>query len=448
MTTSMLAPPRQAASGQFPLVPLAGAGQCVPLVQGGQSRYVNLDYAASAPALQPVAERVTELLQLYSSVHRGAGYASQACTAAYEAARRDVASFAGAGNGDVVIFTRNTTDALNLLASATPGPVVHLDIEHHANLLPWQARGGRVVLARATLAGTLAALEAELGRAPAALLSVTGASNVTGECLPLPEIASLAHRHGARVAVDGAQLVPHRRVDMRAIRADYLAFSGHKIYAPFGAGALIGKRDWLDAAPPYLAGGGAVRHVTVEAARWASSPERHEAGTPNVIGAVALATACQVIAALPDGARQAHESALLHRLDQGLAAVGARVHRIWPGPADRVPVVSFSLPGQPAARVAAYLSAEHGIGVRDGRFCAHPLLARLGASDGAVRASLGLGSQADDVDRLITALDQLRADGPAWTYTADHRPSPDTRPMPAWASPGSTGGGPACSAGE
>src|ERR1039457_4371597 len=445
----MLAPPRQAASGQFPLVPLAGAGQCVPLVQGGQSRYVNLDYAASAPALQPVAERVTELLQLYASVHLGAGYASQACTAAYEAARRDVASFAGAGNGDVVIFTRNTTDALNLLASATPGPVVHLDIEHHANLLPWQARGGRVVLARATLAGTLAALEAELGRAPAALLSVTGASNVTGECLPLPEIASLAHRHGARVAVDGAQLVPHRRVDMRAIKADYLAFSGHKIYAPFGAGALIGKRDWLDAAPPFLAGGGAVRHVTVEAARWASSPERHEAGTPNVIGAVALATACQVIAALPDGARQAHESALLHRLDQGLAAVGARVHRIWPGPADRVPVVSFSLPGQPAAPVSAPLSAKHWTRGRRAGFCGPPPLPpRRGASDGAVRASLGLGSQADDVDRLITALDQLRADGPAWTYTADHRPSPDTRPMPAWASPGSTGGGPACSAGE
>src|ERR1039457_4272424 len=150
----MLALSRQAAFGQFPLVPLAGAGQSVPLVQGGQSRYVNLDYAASAPALQPVAERVTELLQLYSSVHRGAGYASQACTAAYEAARRDVASFAGPGHGDVVIFTRNTTDALNLLASATPGPVVHLDIEHHANPLPWQARGSAVVFAPPPLART------------------------------------------------------------------------------------------------------------------------------------------------------------------------------------------------------------------------------------------------------------------------------------------------------
>jgi selenocysteine lyase/cysteine desulfurase len=445
VTASLLTSSLPTTAGQFPLVPLSGAGQCVPLVQGGQSRYVNLDYAASAPVLEPVAERVAELLPLYASVHRGAGYASQACTAAYEAARRDVAWFAGADDDDVVIFTRNTTDALNLLASAVPGPVVHLDIEHHANLLPWQARGGRVVLARATLAGTLDALAAELVRAPAALLSVTGASNVTGECLPLPEIAALAHRHGARMAVDGAQLVPHRPVDMRAIGADYLAFSGHKMYAPFGAGALIGKRDWLDAAPPYLAGGGAVRNVTVEATCWADSPARHEGGTPNVIGAVAIATACQVIRALPDGATQAHESALLDRLDRGLTSVGAHVHRIWSDAADRVPVVSFSIAGLPAARVAAYLSAEHAIGVRDGRFCAHPLLDSLGAGDGAVRASLGLGSQADDVDRLITALDQLATVGPAWTYTADHCPSPDTRPLPAWASSGITGAGSPCS---
>jgi selenocysteine lyase/cysteine desulfurase len=216
---------------------------------------------------------------------------------------------------------------------------------------------------------------------------------------------------------------------------DYLALSAHKMYAPFGVGALIGRRDWLDAAPAYLAGGGAVRDVTVDAVRWASAPARHEAGTPNVIGAVALAAACRELAALPDGAAAAHESALLRRLLTGLATVGARVHRIWPDTSERLPVASFCLDGVPAARVAAYLSAEHGIGVRDGRFCAHPLLARLGAGDGAVRVSLGLGSQADDVDRLITALDLLRTKGPAWTYTADHRPSPDTRPMPAWALP-------------
>jgi selenocysteine lyase/cysteine desulfurase len=435
---------RQDPAGRAPLVRLCDDGQLVPLVQGGHTRYVNLDYAASAPALRAVADQVAEMLPLYASVHRGAGYASQACTAAYEAARAQIAAFVGARPDDVVIFMRNTTDALNLLATAVPGPVVHLDIEHHANLLPWRARNARVVLIRSTLAATLDAVDEELIRRPATLLAITGASNVTGECLPLPELAALAHRHGARLAVDGAQLMAHHRFDMRTAHVDYLAFSGHKMYAPFGAGALVGRRDWLDAAPPYLAGGGAVRHVSVDTVRWATAPARHEAGTPNVIGAVALAAACRVLAALPDGAVAAHESALLRRLQEGLAAVGARVHRIWPDTAEQLPVVSFSVDGVPARRVASYLSAEHGIGVRDGRFCAHPLLARLGASDGAVRVSLGLGSQSDDIDRLITALDLLRTQGPAWTYTADHRPSPDIRPMPAWAAAGTADGGSAC----
>jgi selenocysteine lyase/cysteine desulfurase len=292
------------AASPGPLADVVGAGLDVPLVTGGSVRYANLDYAASAPALRAVADRVTELLPLYSSVHRGAGYASAVCTSAYEAARATLASFTGARPDDVVVFTRNTTDALNLLAAAVPGPVVHLDIEHHANLLPWQSRpaGARVVAARATLPETLRAVRDELARTPAALLAVTGASNVTGECLPVAELAGIAHAHGARIAVDGAQLVPHRRVDLAASGIDYLAFSGHKMYAPFGAGALVGHGDWLDAAPPYLAGGGAVREVRLDATDWAASPARHEGGTPNVVGAVALAAACQVVDSLPDGA--------------------------------------------------------------------------------------------------------------------------------------------------
>ncbi len=364
------------------LAAVVGAGVRVPLVQGGTARYANLDYAASAPALVTVAEQVSELLPLYASVHRGAGYASRACTAAYESARHEMAAFTGARDDDLVVIARNTTDALNLLATAVPGPVIHLDIEHHANLLPWQPRSPYVVPARATLAGTLAAVEAELARSPAALLSVTGASNVTGECLPLAELAALAHRFGARIAVDGAQLVPHRRVDIAATGIDYLAFSGHKMYAPFGAGALIGRRDWLDAAPPYLAGGGAVRRVTIGATTWTDGAARHEAGTPNVIGAVALAAACRFAASLSGEVVTAHESGLLVSLLDGLAGVGARVYRIWPDSIDRVPVVTFTLDGYPAPLVAAYLSAEHGIGVRDGRFCAHPLLARLGVLAG------------------------------------------------------------------
>ena len=443
-------------AGPGPLADVVGAGLEVPLVTGGSARYANLDYAASTPALRAVADQVTALLPLYSSVHRGAGYASAACTSGYEAARATLAAFTGARPDDVVVFTRNTTDALNLLASAVPGPVVHLDIEHHANLLPWLAHsartggartgGARAVRARATLAETLEAVRAELARTPAALLAVTGASNVTGECLPLAELADLAHAHGARIAVDGAQLVPHRRVSLAAAGLDYLAFSGHKIYAPFGTGVLIGRADWLDAAPPYLAGGGAVRQVRLEATEWAASPARHEGGTPNVVGAVALAAACRFVDSMPAGAVRAHEEFLAGRLLTGLAAIdGVRTLRLWPGEGDRVGVVTFTVDGWPAQHVAQYLTAEHGIGVRDGRFCAHPLLARLAppgpASDGtapdgaAVRASLGLGSRAADVDRLTEALGALRAHGPSWAYAdaaGGYAPVPDPRALPDW----------------
>src|SRR5580692_2005159 len=169
------APDAAAATRLSPLAEVIGADLTVPLVHGAATRYVNLDYAASAPALRAVADRVAELLPLYASVHRGAGYASAVCTSAYEAARAEIGGFVGARDDDVVIFTRNTTDALNLLATAVPGPVVHLDIEHHANLLPWRGRtaragGARAVGARATLAETLAAVRDELARRPAALL--------------------------------------------------------------------------------------------------------------------------------------------------------------------------------------------------------------------------------------------------------------------------------------
>jgi selenocysteine lyase/cysteine desulfurase len=414
-----------------PLVPVVGAALRVPLVQGGHARYANLDYAASAPALEQVAARVSELLPLYASVHRGAGYASLVCTAAYESARSGVASFIGARDEDVVIFTRNTTDALNLLAAAAPGPVVYLDIEHHANLLPWQRRGGRVVTARPAMADTVAAIRAELSLRPAALLAVTGASNVTGECLPLATLAALAHGHGARLAVDGAQLIPHRRLDMRASGVDYLAFSGHKLYAPFGTGVLAGARDWLDAASPHLAGGGAVREVTATTVSWAASPARHEGGTPNLLGAVALAEACRALAALPPGVAQAHEQVLTGRLRDGLAALGATVHRIWDDAPDAVGIVSFTVPGTDPALLAAYLSAEHGIGVRDGRFCAHPLFSRLAAGR-AVRASLGLGSGSEDVDRLVTAVRAFLEHGPSWAYEETGgawSPAADPRPV-------------------
>jgi selenocysteine lyase/cysteine desulfurase len=425
-----------------------GAGTRVPLVTGGTADYANLDLAASAPALEAVAAHVADVLPLLSSVHRGAGYLSQVSTALLERARECVGEFVGARAGDVVVFTRNTTDALNLLATAVPGAVLCLDIEHHANLLPWRSVAHRTLTAAPTVEETLTALEEALRTTPTALLTVTGASNVTGEVLPLGRIAAIAHAAGARVAVDAAQLAPHRRVDLAATGVDYVAFSGHKLYAPYGAGALIGRRDWLDAAAPYLAGGGAVTQVDLDGATWAPAPHRHEAGTPNVLGVAALAQACRTLAPVLDGPGPEHERALLDRLAAGLAKVpGVTPLRIWPDSPDRVAVQSFTVAGHSAGYVAAYLSAEHGIGVRDGRFCAHPLLKRLGLPSGSLRASFGVGSRLEDAERLLAGIAALRTNGLGWDYVVDAGrwvPANDTRTYPHWApnTPGTAGAAP------
>ena len=420
-----------------PLLPVVGGDLTVPLVDGGTTRYVNLDYAASSPALVVVASHVLEVLPLYASVHRGAGYASQVSTSVYENARAVVGEFVGARPDDQVIFTRNTTDSLNLLAGVVPGDTVVLDIEHHANLLPWTQASGRIVVAGSTIAETLGRIETELAARPTALLTVTGASNVTGETLPLRRLATIAHRYGTRLAVDGAQLVPHRRVDLAADGVDYLAFSGHKTYAPFGTGVLVGRGDWLDAGEPYLLGGGAVSTVSLTETEWRTGEARHEAGSPNVLGVAALARSLQELDLLDEQTWHAHESALRSQLVDGLAALpGVRVLQIFPDSRDPVGVVSFAVEGVDSRLLATYLSAEWGIGVRDGRFCAHPLLARLGISDPALRASIGLGSSATDVTALLGALERYLTTGPAWTYElvdGQWAASNDSRPRPEWA---------------
>lgn len=419
-----------------PLAVLADAGLEVPVLGGGFVRHVNLDVAASAPALEAVTAHVARVLPYYSSVHRGSGYPSQLSTTLVEEARGTVARHVGARDDDLVVFTRNTTDALNLLASAVPGDTVVLDLEHHANLLPWRADARRVVVARRTIAETLDALDAELARCPAALLTVTGASNVTGEVLPIARLAELAHARGARVAIDAAQLLPHRRVDIAASGVDYLAFSGHKAYAPFGAGALIGRADWLDGAPAHLAGGGAVAAVRLDGADWKRGAERHEAGTPNVLGIAALARALTELERLGEAARASHEQALTERLHAGLAAQrGIRVIRGFDDADDRLGIATIELVRGSVGRLAAALAAEHGISVRAGRFCAHPFFDRVATRANGLRASLGAGTSADDVDRFLAALAALIADGPAHAYersAAGWCPVDDDRPRPAF----------------
>lgn len=445
MTAALL--PATARVTELPRV--TGAELTVPLVDGTRVRYCDLDSAASTPPLETVAAHVSEVLPHYGSVHRGAGWTSRICTSLVERARADVARFVRSRADDCVVFTRNTTDALGLLARAVPGPVVTLDLEHHATLLAWRHTEHRVVRAGSTIAATLDALRAELAARPdAALVAVTGASNVTGELLPVARIVEIAHAAGARVCVDAAQLAPHRRVDLAGWGADYVALSGHKIYAPYGAGALVGCRDWLDAAAPHLAGGGAVSSVLVEDGRagaaWLPAPQRHEGGTPNVLGAAALGAACRALEPVVDDAVPAHERALVARLHAGLAQVpGLRVLSCFDDAADRTAAVSFTLDDLPSGLVAAALSAEYGIGVRDGRFCAHPLLDRLTGGRDAVRASLGLRTGTEDVDRLVTALVRLVRRGPQWTYAVrDGRwsPTPDPRPSDVFGLGGTSGG--------
>ncbi len=421
------------AAGQHPprsrhgIPAVLGGDLPVPLADGRTVTYANLDYAATAPCLAVVAEAVSELLPWYASVHRGAGAASRRCTREYEQARETIADFLDARADDYVIFTRNTTDALNLLARALPTgtTVIGWDGEHHANLLPWDRAIRLPVPADAAqAAGQLAATLAS--HSGPALVTVTGASNVTGEIWPIAELAEIAHAHGARLAVDAAQLAPHRPVSLSASGIDYLAMSGHKAYAPFGAGVLAGRADWLDAAPPYLAGGGATAYVGEPGeVRWHAGPARHEAGTPNLIGSVALATACAHLAASDRPALEAAEHRLLTRLRAGLAELpGVQELRMFGAGHDRVGIVTFAVAGREAVEVSAHLAAAHGIGVRDGQFCAHPLARRLLAEAGeragrplgenAVRASIGIGSTAEHVERLLLGVSELTApDHPA-----------------------------------
>lgn len=441
---------------------LAGDGVMVPLVTGELRPYRNFDYAASAPPLQAVADAIVAMTPWYSSVHRGAGFKSRVSTAAYEGAREVVREFVNAPANHEVVITRNTTDSMNLLASALPegARVITFLNEHHANLLPWRRFRVTHLPVPPGPDELLASLKDALRSGPpaaATLVAVSGASNVTGELWPIARIATLAHEFGARVLVDAAQLAPHARLDMIALDVDYLALSGHKLYAPYGAGILVGRADWLEARAPFLRGGGAVDLVTSDSVLWAPLPDRQEAGSPNVLGAVAMGAAMETLMASGMD-RIAHDESVLHRrlLDRALGIPGLRWYTAWDPSHPRVGLMTFNLEGVDYGLLAAILSAEHGIGVRHGCFCAHPLMLHLMGVDrteadrigleivagdrrrvpGAVRVSLGLGTTAGDIDYLAEALATIASSGPGWSYrrvalTAEYEPVADARAWPS-----------------
>ncbi|WP_190006102.1 aminotransferase class V-fold PLP-dependent enzyme [Streptomyces anulatus] len=437
-------------------LPVLGQNVTVPLVTGGEVVYAALDYAASAPALQRVWDDVAAYAPYYGSVHRGAGYLSQLSTDLFENSRRTVAEFLGCRADDQVVFTRSTTDSLNLLAAAIPADcqVFVYETEHHASLLPWRDAQVTYLNAPRTPAQAVESLERALAdRDPygPALVCVTGASNVTGELWPVKELAAAAHAHGARIVLDAAQLAPHHPVDIAELDVDWVAFSGHKLYAPFGSGVLAGRADWLQAAEPYLAGGGASRKVARRAdggvdVDWHTTAARHEAGSPNVIGVYSIASACKALTEAGFDGLVAREQELVGRVREGLAEVPeVQVLSLFGDDAPRVGVISFVVRGWNSSHFAAALSAEYGIGVRDGLFCAHPLVRTLLGSDpqdpgecgapeaepgerslNAIRVSFGAGTPDEHIDRFLRAVSELVREGARWNYrTEDGRCVPD-----------------------
>jgi selenocysteine lyase/cysteine desulfurase len=362
------------------------------------------------------------------------------------------------GDGDVAIFCRNTTEAINHLAyrlRLEPRDVVVTTvIEHHANLLPWaRLCDRRFVECGVDGTFTVEDVTLALDAAPRPrLLAISGASNVTGWLPPLDDIIGAAHDRGVPVLVDAAQLAPHLPLPAAA---DYLAWSGHKMYAPFGAGVLVGPVATFAEGDPFLAGGGAVDLVDLDEVVWTVPPDREEAGSPNVLGAVALEAAIDELQRVGWPAIAEHDAQIRVALHTGLAAIpGVRLL----GPAagtPTLPLATFVIEDVPHALAAARLSAEFGIGVRHGCFCAHPYLLRLlglsaaevssyreavlagdrRAIPGAVRASAGLSTSPADVDRLVDALTAITSGGdPPVAYeqdpgTGDFWPITD---LPGW----------------
>jgi selenocysteine lyase/cysteine desulfurase len=401
-----------------------------------------------------VLDTVNHFMAWYSSVHRGAGFKSRVATQAYEDARAIVARFVGANPQDhTVIFGKNTTEAINKLSyrlAGSPDDVVLVSmLEHHSNDLPWRARG-RVEHIGIDADGALdedhfdQLLHTHAGRVR--LVAVTGGANVTG-CMPdVHRLAAKAHAAGAQILVDCAQLAPHRRIDIGPLddpaHLDYVALSAHKLYAPFGSGALIGRRDTFAHGAPEYRGGGTIDFVGLDTVAWANGPDRDEAGTPNVVGAVALAAAMQVLQRIGMDTIARHEAGLtahaLRRLADidGLRLYGCPDPRRAP---QRLGVIPFNLKSLSHFHVAAVLSTEFGIGVRNGCFCAHPYIASLlglsntelhrlrdeiatgdrRAMPGLVRISFGLYNTPEDVDQLADALGCIARGDYRGRYTQD-----------------------------
>lgn len=376
---------------------------------------VFLDSGASAQKPRQVIAAMARFLETsYANVHRGAYRLSEIATEAYEAARATVARFLNAADPRQIVFTANATAAFNLLAHSF-GPrcraVVVSEMEHHANLVPWQMlrdrAGVELRICRITEEGELDLdhLARLLSDGRVGLVSVTHMSNVLGTVTPVERIVAMAHAAGAKVALDGSQAAVHRRVDVQAIGCDFYVFTGHKLYGPTGIGVLYGRRELLEEMPPFLGGGDMIAEVTLEGFVPASVPAKFEAGTPPIVEAVGLAAAIDYLGAIGMGAIEAHERRLTDHAMARLSALPGI--RILGAAQDRGGVFAVSVDTAHAHDVATLLDRK-GIAVRSGRHCAEPLHARFGV-DSTCRASFGLYTTEAEVDALAEALAEARA---------------------------------------
>lgn len=378
---------------------------------------VYLDNGATTQKPRQVVDAIAE--QYYSvnaNVHRGVHYLSQQATQMHEASRETVRQFIHARSTQEIVFTRGTTESINLLASTfvdsrmQDGDEVIISVmEHHSNIVPWQLQQTRKKIHLKVIPmndrGELLLDDFEkLFTSRTRIVAVTHMSNVLGTVNPVEDIIRIAHRHGVPVLVDGAQAIPHLSVDVRQLDADFYVFSGHKIYGPTGIGVLYGKEDWLDKLPPYQGGGEMIQNVSFEQTTFNELPFKFEAGTPDYVGTTALAKALEYVSAIGMESIALHERELTEYALQQLNEIPGI--RIFGEAAHRGGVISFQVGNIHPFDMGTLLD-RLGIAVRTGHHCAEPLMHRLGI-EGTVRASFGLYNTRDEVDRLIEGIHRVR----------------------------------------
>lgn len=376
-----------------------------------------LDSAASAQKPRQVIDAVREVYEHeYANVHRGLYQISEAVTAKYEGTREIIRDFIGAAHTHEIIFTRNGTESINLVAHSfgrhflsEGDEVVITELEHHANIVPWQMlrdeKGIVLKVVPITDDGELIMSAFDEALSPRTkLVAVSHMSNVLGTILPVEDIIRRSHAVGAKVLIDGCQAVTHIPVDMQALGCDFYVFSGHKLYGPSGIGVLYGREELLNAMPPFMGGGDMISSVTFEKSTWARLPHKFEAGTPAIAQAIGLGAAIEYVNGLGLDAIAAHENELLSYATQQLSSVeGLRIIGTAP---NKSSVISFMLEYAHPHDIATIIDRA-GVAVRAGHHCAQPLMQRMDVP-ATVRASLGLYSNRADVDALVQALGEVQ----------------------------------------